>query len=148
VAERLWTHGMPKGEKGRFAPYLPYFWGIWSFSTNKPAAKSLLAYLSTRDAVGQFVAASQGYDLPAYGNFLDFKTWDEEGPPKGTLSHYGHPDDQVKSVAEAPAPPKIAVQAYNQATNTKMIARITQGGESIKDAIAWAGNELEGFLRT
>src|SRR5207344_326212 len=62
VAEHLWTHGMPKGEKGRFAPYLPYFWGIWSFSTNKPAAKSLLAYLSTKDAVGQFVAASQGYD--------------------------------------------------------------------------------------
>jgi hypothetical protein len=32
IAEQLWTHGFPVGPKGRFAPFLPYFWGIWSFS--------------------------------------------------------------------------------------------------------------------
>jgi ABC-type glycerol-3-phosphate transport system substrate-binding protein len=32
VAEQCWTHGMPAGPKGRFAPFLPYFWGIWNFS--------------------------------------------------------------------------------------------------------------------
>ncbi len=42
IAEQCWTHGMPSGPKGRFAPFLPYFWGIWNFSKNKPAAKSLL----------------------------------------------------------------------------------------------------------
>ena len=42
VAEQCWTHGMPAGPKGRFAPFLPYFWGIWNFAKNKPAAKSLL----------------------------------------------------------------------------------------------------------
>ena len=43
VAEQCWTHGFPAGPKGRFAPYLPYFWSIWKFSKNKEAAKSLLA---------------------------------------------------------------------------------------------------------
>src|SRR5215216_3885367 len=42
VAEQCWTHGMPAGPKGRFAPFIPYFWGLWNFSKNKPAAKSLL----------------------------------------------------------------------------------------------------------
>ena len=42
VAEQLWTHGMPAGPKGRYAPFLPYFWGIWNFGKNKSAAKSLL----------------------------------------------------------------------------------------------------------
>jgi hypothetical protein len=38
------------GPKRRFAPFLPYFWGIWNFSKNIPAAKSLLVHLSTRSA--------------------------------------------------------------------------------------------------
>ena len=42
VAEQCWTHGMPAGPKGRYAPFLPYFWGIWVFGKNKEAAKSLL----------------------------------------------------------------------------------------------------------
>ena len=46
VAEQCWTHGMPAGPKGRYAPFLPYFWGIWNFSKNKAAAKSLLLHLS------------------------------------------------------------------------------------------------------
>jgi hypothetical protein len=35
---------MPSGPKGRFAPCLPFFWGVWNFS--KEAAKSLLVHLS------------------------------------------------------------------------------------------------------
>ncbi len=46
VAEQCWTHGFPAGPKGRFAPFLPYFWTTWNFSKNKEAAKSLLVYLS------------------------------------------------------------------------------------------------------
>ena len=45
--EQLWTHGMPSGPNGRFAPFLPYFYGIWNFSKNKPAAKSLLLAATT-----------------------------------------------------------------------------------------------------
>jgi hypothetical protein len=39
------------------------------------------------------------------------------------------------------------VQIYTQATMTKMIVHCTQSGESIDQAIAWAADELEGFMR-
>jgi len=26
IAEQLWTHGFPAGPKGRYAPFIPYFW--------------------------------------------------------------------------------------------------------------------------
>src|SRR5882672_1261622 len=148
VAEQLWTHGMPAGPKGRFAPFLPYFWGIWNFSKNKPAAKSLLVHLSQRSSAEKMVAASAGYDLPSFVSFTDFKTWAEEGPPKGTLYHYPNPHNhQILSVGAAPAPPQIAHQIYTQAIQTKMVVRFKQG-EPIEKTLAWAESEIEGFMRT
>src|SRR5207253_252304 len=147
VAEQLWTFDPPAGPKGRYDPFLPYFWGIWNFSANKPAAKSLLTFLSQRPQVEQLVAASHGYDLPGFGKLRDFKTWAEEGPPKGTLYNYPPREDLVASISCAPAPTNIATQMYSQATMTKMIARCTHQGESIDQAIAWASDELEGFMR-
>jgi len=147
VAEQLWTFPSPKGPKGRYDPGLPYFWGIWQFAANKPAAKSLLAFLSQRPAIEQLVSASGGYDIPAFSGLRDFKIWAEQGPPKGTLYHYPARDDQIVWIAASPAPTAIASQIYSQATNTKMIARVTQGGQSVDKAIAWAASELEGFMR-
>ncbi len=148
VAEQCWTHGFPSGPKGRFAPFLPYFWGIWNFSKNVPAAKSLLTALSQKDAVESFVAASGGYDLPSFESFTTFKTWAEEGPPKGTLYHYPNPHNhQTLSMAAFPAPPKIAQQIYSQAIMTKMIVRHMQG-EAMEKTLAWAESEVEGFMRT
>ena len=148
VAEQLWTHGFPTGPKGRYAPFIPYFWGIWDFAKNKPAAKSLLAHLSTRAAAEKMVAASQGYDIPSFTNFTDFKTWAEEGPPTGTLYHYPNPyNHQVLSIAGAPAPPKIAVQIYIQGLMTKMAVRHLQG-EKMEETLTWAEGEVEGYMRT
>lgn len=148
VAEQCWTHGMPSGPNGRYAPFLPYFWGVWAFSKNKPAAKSLLTHLSQRSSAEAMVAASQGYDLPSFEKLTDFKTWAEIGPPVGTLYHYPNPHNhQVLSVAAAPAPPKIAVQIYTQAIHTKMIVRHLQG-EAMEKTLAWAESECEGFMRT
>jgi hypothetical protein len=139
---------MPAGPKGRYAPFLPYFWGIWNFSKNKSAAKSLLLHLSQRAAVERMVVASGGYDLPSFAKLTDFKVWAEEGPPKGTLYHYPNPHDhQILSVAAAPAPPKIAVQIYTQAIMTKMVVRHLQG-EAMEKTLAWAESEIEGFMRT
>jgi ABC-type glycerol-3-phosphate transport system substrate-binding protein len=148
VAEQCWTHGMAAGPKGRFAPFIPYFWGIWSFGKNKEAAKSLLVHLSQPAAVEKLVAASGGYDLPSFANLTTFKTWAEEGPPKGTLYHYPNPyNHQTLSIAGAPAPPKIAVQIYIQGVMTKMTVRHLQG-EPMEKTLAWAESEVEGFLRT
>jgi ABC-type glycerol-3-phosphate transport system substrate-binding protein len=148
VAEQCWTHGMPAGPKGRYAPFLPYFWGIWNFSKNKPAAKSVLARLSQPDAVEKLVAASGGYDLPSFEKLTTLKTWAEEGPPKGTLYHYPNPHNhQILSIAASPAPPKIAVQIYTQGIMTKMTVRHMQG-EAMEKTLAWAESEVEGFMRT
>ena len=148
IAEKCWTHGFPSGPNGRYAPFLPYFWGIWSFSKNKPAAKSLLTALSQPAAAEKMVAASAGYDLPSFEKLTTFKTWAEEGPPKGTLYHYPNPHNhQILSVAAAPAPAKIAVQIYTQGIMTKMTVRHLQG-EAMEKTLAWAESEVEGFMRT
>jgi ABC-type glycerol-3-phosphate transport system substrate-binding protein len=148
VAEQCWTHGFPSGPAGRYAPFLPFFWAVWGFSKNKSAAKSLLMHLSTREAAEKMVMASGGYDLPSFEKLTDFKTWAEEGPPKGTLYHYPNPyNHQILSVTAAPAPPKIAFQIYTQAVHTKMIVRYLQG-EPLEKTLAWAESECEGFMRT
>jgi ABC-type glycerol-3-phosphate transport system substrate-binding protein len=147
VAEQLWTFPSPRGPKGRYQPGLPYFWGVWKFSTNKAAAKSLIAHLSQRPIVEQLVDASGGYDIPGFAGLRGFKIWADQGPPKGTLYNYPPRDDQIVFISAAPAPTAIATQIYSQATITKMIAKCTQSGESIDKAIAWAESELEGFMR-
>ena len=147
VAEQLWTFPSPSGPKGRFQPYLPYFWGTWKFSKNKAAAMSLIRHISERSAVEKMVAASLGYDIPAFAKLNDFKTWAEVGPPKGTLYHYPPKPGQILSMSGFPAPPKIGVQICTQAITTKMVAKCTQGGDSIDKAIAWAASELQGFMR-
>ncbi len=148
VAEQCWTHGFPSGPKGRFAPFLPFFWSIWSFSKNKEAAKSLLVHLSQPASIEKLVEASGGYDLPAFEKLTTLKVWAEEGPPKGTLFHYPNPyNHQTLSIAASPAPPKIAQQIYAQATLTKMCLRYYQG-EAMEKTLAWAEGECEGFMRS
>jgi ABC-type glycerol-3-phosphate transport system substrate-binding protein len=148
IAEQLWTHGMPAGPGGRFGPFLPFFWGIWSFSKNKPAAKSLLTHLSQPNAIETLVAASGGYDLPPFTSMTKLKTWAEQEPPKGTLYHYPNPHNhQTLSVAGWPAPPRIAGQIFTQGIMTKMTLRHMQG-EPMEKTLSWAEGEIEGYMRT
>jgi ABC-type glycerol-3-phosphate transport system substrate-binding protein len=148
VAEKCWFIGFPKGPAGRFNPILPRFYGIWKTSKNKEAAKSLLEYLAMRPAAEKQVAASQGYDIPPYPKFNDFKTWEDEGPPKGALSHYPiKGGDQVAGVTCSPAPPLIAAQIWAQAIQSMMVNRYAKG-EPMDKVLAWAEGELEGFKRT
>src|SRR3954469_19544933 len=147
VAELCWTHGFAAGPKGRFAPFVPYFWSTWNFSKNASAAKSLIRHLSTEAVVESMVVASGGYDLPSFEKFTTFKVWQEEGPPKGTLYHYPNPyNHQVLSVAGAPAPHGIAERIYTQATQTQMAVRYFRG-EPLEKTLAWAESEIEGFMR-
>jgi len=147
IAEQCWTHGFPAGPKGRFGPFLPFFWGTWSFSKNQSAAKSLITFLSQPSSAEKMVIASGGYDLPSFANLTTFKTWAEEGPPKGTLYHYPNPHNhQILSIAAAPAPHKIAEQIYNQGIATQMAVRYSRG-EALEKTLDWASSELEGFMR-
>jgi ABC-type glycerol-3-phosphate transport system substrate-binding protein len=147
VAEQCWTHGFASGPKGRFAPFVPFFWGIWNFSRNIPAAKSLLAHLSTASAIEKMVEASGGYDLPSFEKLTTLKVWAEAEPPKGTLYHYPNPyNHQVLSVAAAPAPHAIAERITTQATQCQMAVRYFKG-EPLEKTLAWAETEIEGFMR-
>jgi ABC-type glycerol-3-phosphate transport system substrate-binding protein len=147
VAEQCWTHGFPAGPKGRFAPFVPFFWGTWNFSKNQSAAKSLLMHLSSASSAEKMVVASGGYDLPSFEKLTTFKVWAEEGPPKGTLYHYPNPyKHQILSVAAAPAPHKIAEQITTQGIQTQMAVRYFKG-EPLEKTLDWAAAELEGFMR-
>ena len=44
------------------------------------------------------------------------------------------------------APPEIATQIWNRYIYPGMVARL-MSGQTIKQSIAWAKDELEGFLR-
>lgn len=149
VAEKCWTIPMPAGPEMRPVAYLPYFWGIWSFSRNKPAAKALLEFLSQREQAERQTNTSGGYDIPPFPSMADFKVWETEGPPVGSVYNYPQkPHHQATTtIAMAPAPSEMAVQMYNQALNTKLIARIVQGGESIDQALGWVERELNVIRR-
>ena len=148
VAEQCWTHDVPRGPKGRFAPYLPFFYGVWSFGSNKTAAKELVHHVVDKPQAKRLVEASVGYDLPAFKSYYDFDTWNTVEPPKGTVFNYPPRDDEEYSMNGYPARPDVASQIYNQSIHTIMIAKVAQGKEKIDDVIKWASNELEGYLRT
>lgn len=148
IAKQTWTFSSPKGPKGRIENASYYFWGIWNFSKNIPAAKSLLAHLATRETQEKLTNASLGFDIPPFASFMDFKVWEEVEPPKYTVYNFPPRRDAIPHLSGYPAPLKIGTQIYAQATMMKMIAQHTQSGKTADQAIAWAESELEGFLRT
>jgi ABC-type glycerol-3-phosphate transport system substrate-binding protein len=148
VAKDCWTFVAPAGPKGRFTPYLPYYWGIWNFGKNKTAAKELCEFLMDRAQVQARCTEVLGYDLPPFDSMLDFPIWADAEPPKGTVYNYPvRPSQKAKPhIAALPAPPDIAVQIYNRGTMPTMWAKLLSG-QSIPQVIAWAKDELEGFTR-
>jgi len=147
VAEQCWSHPVPRGPKGRFVGQLPQFYGVWSFSKNKQAAKDLLTFISQKESIAQLVEASVGYDLPSFKSMYDLKTWNEVGPPAGVVYGYPPRGDEQTSITGAPARSEVGAQIYNQAINTVMVSKFTQGKEKLDDVIKWAEKELEGTLR-
>jgi ABC-type glycerol-3-phosphate transport system substrate-binding protein len=146
ISADSWTFPAPAGPAGRFEAYAPNFWGVWSFSQNKSAAKDIIAFLMQRDRVQERCNAVIGYDIPPFASMLDFPIWEQVGPPPGICynyplrpMHHAHP-----YIALAPAPPDIAVRAFNSGTISTMLARL-KTGQSIPQVIAWAQDELTGF---
>lgn len=147
VAAQTWHHDTPRGPKGRYRGALPFFLGVWQFSKNKSAARDLILHLSQKEQVDRLLWASQGYDMPLLPSFYDHRVWLEEGPPRGSIYNYPVRGDEQVITAGYPAPPPVAANIYNQSLIPNLVARVTQRGESVKNAIAWAENELQGYLR-
>jgi hypothetical protein len=148
VAADCWTFPAPAGPKGRFLPTLSFFWGTYAFSPNQAAGKELVEFLMQRDNVEARCIASDGYDLPPYAKLTDFKIWEEVEPPKGTVFNYPlrPASGQKPSLTASEAVPEIAVQIYNRGVHNQMLARLHEG-QTIKQVIAWAQDELEGYTR-
>jgi ABC-type glycerol-3-phosphate transport system substrate-binding protein len=148
IAADCWTFSAPKGPAGRFVPFSQSFWGIWKFAQNKSAGKELIEYLMQREQVEERCQKVSGYDIPPFTSMLDFPVWQEVEPPKGTVFNYPVRETHhaEPNTAGAPAPPGIAVQIYQRGIHTAMLAKL-KSGQSIPQVIAWAKDELEGFLR-
>ncbi|MBS0640040.1 MAG: extracellular solute-binding protein [Proteobacteria bacterium] len=148
IAADCWTFPNPRGPKGRLVPMRPYFFGQWDFSQNKGAGKDLLTYLGEREQMETLTTAVVGYDIPPYLSMSDFKIWEEVEPPKGTV--YNYPirpwHDAEYFVTGSSGPPEIGVQAWNRGLIPTMVSKLV-AGQSIKQAIDWAKDELEGFSR-
>ncbi len=148
IAEDCWTFPNPRGPVGRLVPHRPFFWGIWKFAKNKTAAKELMEHLSQREQVEQLAAPVAGYDLPPFQSMTDLSVWSDVGPPKGTI--YNYPirtwHDAEYYIPGSAAPPEIALQIWNRYLVPNMVGRLLTG-QTIKQSIAWAKEELEGFTR-
>jgi ABC-type glycerol-3-phosphate transport system substrate-binding protein len=148
IAADTWHFPCPVGPKGRYIPYNYSFYGTWSFGRNKTAAKELITYLQERPQVEGRCIASVGYDIPTLNSMSDFKIWEEVEPPRGTV--YNYPirpwHNALPSITAYPAPRDIAVQMYSRAIHPTLLAKLYTGS-TIDQAIAWARNELEGFIR-
>ena len=148
IAADCWTFPNPRGPKGRLVPMRPYYWGIWNFSKNQSAGKDILLHLSQREQIEPMGAAVAGYDIPPFQSMTDFKIWSEVEPPKGTI--YNYPlrpwHDAEYFITGSSGPPEVAVQMWNRSIIPGMVSRVV-AGQSIKQSIDWAKQELEGFRR-
>jgi len=147
VASDCWTFPNPAGPTTRAIPYLPYFWGIWSFSQNKTAARELLTWLQQRPQVETLTNASAGYDISPFNSMHDFNIWTTEKPPVGTLYNYPMRPwfDAISSVAGYPAPPRIATQLYSNATFNVMVVKLAKEHQSMKDVLDWGERQIEDY---
>ncbi len=148
VARHIWHFDVPRGPAGRFRALTSFFWGIWDFSENQSAARDLLRYAAQPEVVATMLQASQGFDLPLIRSHYDrTQVWSQATPPAGVLYNYALRGDERTVFAGYPAPPEIGARIATQQLLPTLAARVTRGGETIRDAIGWAENELEGVLR-
>jgi len=147
VAEDCWHFPCPAGPKGRFNPYLPFFWGIWSFSHNKSAAKDLLVWLQERPQVQTLTDASDGYDIPPFASMHDFTIWSTVEPPPGVV--YNYPirawHDTQSNMAAWPAPPDIATKMYSDALFNVMAVKLAKQGQKMSDVLAWGEQQVQNY---
>jgi hypothetical protein len=147
VAEQCWTHGFPAGPKGRFAPFVPFFWGIWNFSKNSPGGQEP-AHAPVAARVDREDGGRVGRLRPAVVREAD----DVQGVGRGGAAQ-GHalplsqpvqsPDPVGRRRARAAQDRRADQHASIQC---QMAVRYYKG-EALEKTLAWAANEVEGFMR-
>ena len=136
VAEQCWTHGMPSGPKGRFAPFLPYFWGDLELRQEQaggeePAGAPVAAGGGREDGGGERRLRS------AVVREADRRS--RPGPRKGrrrarsTTTRTRTTTRSCRWRRRRPRP-RSRMQIYTQAILTKMIVRHPAGRGDGEDA--------------
>ena len=94
------------------------------------------------------VIATGGYDLPSFEKLTTFKTWAEEGPPKGTLYHYPESAQSPDPLGRRRRPRRTRSpsRSTTRASQTQMAVRYFKG-EAMDKTLDWAAKEIEGFMR-
>ncbi|HYZ24598.1 MAG TPA: ABC transporter substrate-binding protein, partial [Rhodopila sp.] len=148
IAADCWTFPNPSGPKGRFIPTLSFFLGIYSFSSNKSAAKELVEWLMQREQIEQRCNEVAGYDIPPYAKLVDFPIWAKVEPPVGTV--YNYPirpwHHSQPSLTAWEAAPDVAVQIYNGAIHNQIMAKL-RDGQSIPTVLSWVQDQIDGYTR-
>ena len=90
--------------------------------------------------------ASKGFDTPLIAAHRNAGVWEAAAPPEGVLYNYPVRGDEVETIAGYPAPPEYGSQLSTQGVYPNLVARVTQGGETIDDAIDWATGEIEAIM--
>ncbi|MBV8745705.1 MAG: extracellular solute-binding protein [Xanthobacteraceae bacterium] len=148
ISADMWSLPCPAGPAGRFIPHGYAFSGIWRRSQNKSAAKDLLVHLSARDLFEERCRTVEGFDIPVLASMADSPIWDDVGPPRGVFFNYPvRPWHGSVGLPQGwPAPPAVAAQIVSRATMPNMLARLYRG-QSVKEVVDWAAEELDGFSR-
>ena len=149
VARDCWTFSAPRGPKGRFVAYNPYFWGIWSFSQQQDRGEGSVGVSVRARAGGGTHPQVEGFDVPPFDSMLDFKIWNRSSRRVARCIHYPiRPSHHARPhVAGTPAPPDIAVQIYSRGIMPDNARGNCSPASRSRRSIAWAEEELTGFVR-
>ena len=148
VAADCWTFPNPTGPKGRLVPHRPYFWGIWKFAQNKTRGEGADRASVAARAGGAAGRAGRRLRHPAVPIDDDLRSGARSSRRRApsTTTRCGHGTTAEYYIPGSSAPPEIAVQIWNRYLMPGMVGRLL-AGQTIKQAIAWAKEELEGFIR-
>ena len=149
IAQDCWTFSAPRGPKGRFVAYNPYFWAHLVVQPQQACSEGLLEYLCAARAGGGTHQGGIRLRHPAVRQHAGFHGL---GRGRAATRHgvpLSDPRRRITRSRMSPArqlQPDIAVQIYNRGTQPAMLAKLFNG-QSIPQVIAWAQEELEGFSR-
>jgi multiple sugar transport system substrate-binding protein len=138
LAEQIGHFLMPKGPAGRFMMPQPYNHCITRYSPNKEAAREYIKWVMRKDNYSKWFDTNLGFCVGPSAEWEKHPMWEREPaitvfrdvPKYGRTMGYAGPHDRKSSEVQA----KYII--------TDMYARSVKG-ESAKDALAWAENELK-----
>ena len=145
IGADVWQHDVPYGPKGAFRGASQHNWCMWQHCREQGAGKELMEYMLEPENAYALIAASRGYDQPAFPKLYDAPTYANATPPKGTLYNYIPRGEENMVAAGMPAPAKYATHLWTKRLIPVMCGKAASGEMKPGEAIAWAVGQLEDY---